>query len=48
MHRRVEPFAIEATGNSARLPFLRRVVNRLAKQTTEKDEQSSLVCHRFV
>ena len=30
---------------NARLPFLRSVVNRLARQATEKDAQWSLVGH---
>ena len=47
-HRRVAPFASEAADHAARLPYLRRVVNRLAIQATEKDAQWSLVCHLFV
>jgi hypothetical protein len=48
VHRRVAAFASEAADNNARLPFLRRVVNGLAIQATEKDAQWSLVYHRFV
>jgi hypothetical protein len=44
-HRRVALFTSEATDNSTRLAFLRRVENRLASLATEKDEQWSLVRH---
>jgi hypothetical protein len=45
VHRRLAPFASEATDINARIPLLRSVVNRLARQATEKDAQWSLVRH---
>jgi hypothetical protein len=45
VHRRPALSASEAADISARLPFLRSVVNRLARQATEKDAQWSLVRH---
>ncbi len=45
VHRLPAPFASEAANLNARLPFLRSVVNRLARQTTEEDAQLSLVDH---
>ena len=45
VHRLPAPFASEAADLNARLPFLRSVVNRLARQATEKDAQWSLVHH---
>ena len=45
VHRRLAPLASEAADINARLPFLRSVVNRLARQAAEKDAQWSLVRH---
>jgi hypothetical protein len=45
VHRRPAPSASEAADINTRLPFLRSVVNRLARQATEKDTQWSLVGH---
>jgi hypothetical protein len=46
MDRRIAPFASEAADIHARFLFLRRVVDCLARQATEKDAQSRLVRHR--
>ena len=48
MHRRLAPCASEAVDNNAQLSYLRSVVNRLARQATEKDAQWNAVRHRFL
>jgi hypothetical protein len=45
MDRRIAPFASEAADIHARLLFLHRVIDCLAREATEKDAQWRLVRH---